>query len=153
MNRYIGSNLRRVTDIQEYFQELRGLEEWDADDARAVGEVMCIKTKAEKHHERGENKQSARIWELFKKHLSLSDIGRRYEFFEGMMARVVRNTLKPAGDVKFKMCSVSLKEGETIGRGLAMALATNLTAEAAVDEWILKHQCLGELDRTEAWFR
>ena len=70
-----------------------------------------------------------------------------------MMARVVRNTLKPAGNVKSKLCSVSLKEGETIGRGLAMALASNLTAEAAVDEWILKHNSLGELDRTEAWFR
>ena len=127
MNFYTASNLSYVTGIQEYFQELRGLEEWDADDARAVGEVMCINTKAEKHHEKGENKQSARMRELFKKHSSLSEIGRRYEFFEGMMARVVRNTLKPAGDVKSKLFSVSLKEGETIGRGLAMALACNLT--------------------------
>ena len=48
----------------------------------------------------------------------------------------------------------SLKEGETIGRGLAMALVSNLTAEAAVDEWVLKYnRSLGELDRTEAWFR
>ena len=70
-----------------------------------------------------------------------------------MMARVVRSTLMPAGDVKTKLCSVSLKEGETIGRGLAMALASNLTAEAGVDEWILKHRSLGELDRTETWFR
>jgi len=150
MNRYLGSNLSYVTEIQEYFQALRGLEEWDADDVRAVGEVMCIKTKAEKHPE---NKQSARMRELFKKQTALREIGERYEFFEGMMARVVRNTLKPAGDVKSKLCSVSLKEGETIGRGLAMALASNLTADAAVDGWILKHRSLGELDRTEAWFR
>jgi len=154
MSRYTGSNLAFVTEIQEYFQALRGLEEWDADDARAVGEVMCIKTKAEKHSEKGENKQSARMRVLFKKHLSLCEIGRRYEFFEGMMARVVRSTPKPAGDVKSKLCSVSLTEGETIGRGLAMALACNLTAEAAVDEWVLKYKrSLGELDRTEAWFR
>jgi len=153
-SRYLGSNLSYVTEIQEYFQALRGLEEWDADDARAAGEVMCIKTKAEKHPEKGENKQSARMRELFKKHQALGEIGRKYEFFEGMMARVVRITLKPAGDVKSKLCSVSLKEGETIGRGLAMALASNLTAEAAVDEWILKYKrSLGELDRTEAWFR
>jgi len=153
MNVYTASNLSDVTEIQEYFQALRGLEEFDADDARAVGEVMCIKTEAEKYPEKGENKQSARMRVLFKKHLSLSDIGRRYEFFEGMMARVVLNTLQLAGDVKSKLCSVSLKEGETIGRGLAMALASNLTAEAAVDEWILKHRSLEELDRTEAWFR
>jgi len=152
-NTYMSSNASYVYEIQEYFQALRRPEEWDADDARAVGEAMCTKTKAEKHPEKGESKQSARMRVLFKKHLSLSEIGRRYEFFEGMMARVVRSTLKPAGDVKSKLCSVSLKEGETIGRGLAMALACNLTAEAAVDEWILKHRSLGELDRAEAWFR
>jgi len=78
MNRYLGSNLSYVTEIQEYFQALRRLEEWDADDARAVGEVMCIKTTAEKHPEKGESKQSARIRELFKNHSSLREIGRRY---------------------------------------------------------------------------
>ena len=70
-----------------------------------------------------------------------------------MMARVVENKLRLAGVVKSNLCSVSLKEGETIGRGLAMALVSNLTAEAGVDEWILKHRSLRELDRTEVWFR
>ena len=90
---------------------------------------------------------------LFLKQRSLGEIGRKYEFFEQMMVRVVRNKLRPAGEVKSKLCSVSLKEGETIGRGLAMSIATNLTAEAAVDEWILKHAPLQELDREAAWFR
>ena len=70
-----------------------------------------------------------------------------------MMARVVENKLRTAGDVKSKLCSVSANEGRKIGAGLAIALASNLTAEVAVDEWISKHRCLGELDRTEVWFR
>ena len=154
MNRYLGSNLGRLTEIQEFFQAPRGLEEWDADDARAVGEVMCIKiNKAEKYPEKGENKQSARMRVLVNQFKGLKEVSDKYEFFEGMMARVVRNTLKPAGDVKSKLCILSLKEGETIGRGLATALATNLTAEAGVDEWVLRYKSLGELDRTESWFR
>ena len=152
-NLFIFESLSFITGIQEYFQSLRGLEEWDVDDARAVGEVMCIATKAEKYPEKGESKQRARMRELFSKYQALGEIGRKYAFFEGMMARVVRSSLKPAGDVNTRLCNVSLKEGETIGRGLALAMATNLTAEAGVDEWILRHQCLGELDRTEAWFR
>ena len=154
MNRGLGKSLSTVTAIQEYFQALRGLEEWDTDDARAAGEAMCIKTKAEKHHEKGESKVGARVRELFKKQKGLNQIGRKYEFFQNMITRVIKNKLRTAGAVKSKLCSVSLKEGETIGRGLAMALASNLTAEAAVDEWILKYKrSLGELDRTEAWFR
>jgi len=86
-------------------------------------------------------------------HLSLCEIGHKYEFFQPMMARVAQSKLRPAGDVKPKLCSLSLKEGETIDRGLAMALASNLTAEAGVDEWIGRQRCLGELNRTEAWFR
>jgi len=153
-NLYVGSSAATVTEVQEYFQALRGLEEWDAYDAKAVGEVLCIKTEAEKHPDKGEDKQSARMRELFKKYLGLSEISRKYEFFQPMMARAVRITLKPVGDVKSKLCVVSAKEGRKIGEGLAMALANNLTAEAGVDEWILKYsRSLGELDRTEAWFR
>jgi hypothetical protein len=36
---------------------------------------------------------------------------------------------------------------------LAASLASNLTAAAAVDEWIGKHPALCELDRAEIWFR
>ena len=114
---------------------------------------MCIKTAAEKHHEKGKIKQSARMGELFSKYRGLSDTGRKLEFFEPMIARVARSTLRPASNVKSMLCSVSLKEGETIGRGLAIALATNLTAEAGVAEWIGHYEALTELDREEAWFR
>jgi len=152
-NRFMGSSLAFVTEIQQYFQDLRGLEEWDADDARAMGEALCIKTQAEKHNEKGESKKGARVRELFTKQKALKQIGRKHEFFQSMITRVVENKLRTAGDVKSKLCSVNAKEGREIGAGLALALATNLTAEAGVDEWILKYQCLGELDRTEAWFR
>jgi TRAP-type mannitol/chloroaromatic compound transport system permease small subunit len=40
-----------------------------------------------------------------------------------------------------------------MGSGLAISLASNLTAEAAVDEWIGKYPALKELDREEVWFR
>jgi len=153
VNATLGGQLAYVSEIQEYFQAPRGLDEWDADDARAVGEAMCLKTQEEKHPEKGENKKSARMRELFKRYRGLGEIGRRYEFFQPMMARVVQGTLKPAGDVKSKLCSVSLKEGETIGRGLAMALASNLTAESGVEGWVGRYDVLTELDRTEAWFR
>ena len=153
MNSYLNRNLERVTQIQEYFQALRGVEELDADDGRAVGEAMCIKSKAEKNPEKGESKQRARVLALFKQYKGLEEIAEKYEFFQPMMTGVVENKLWMSGDVKSKLCSVSSKEGETIGRGLAMAMASNLTAEAGVDEWIRRYRSLGELDREEAWFR
>jgi hypothetical protein len=146
MKLYLRQQLKRTFDLHNYFQALRGLEQWDADDGRAVGEVMVIKTK-------GEANVGARMREMFRTHKGLSEIGGKYEFFEAMMARVVHNKLRPAGDVKTKLCNLSLKKGRTIGAGLAMCLASALTAEAAVDEWIGKYPALKELDRYEVWFR
>ena len=77
MNLGLGSSLATTTRIQEHFQALRGLDEWDADDGRAVGEIMCVKTKAEKHHEKGESKQGARMRELFRKHKGLEEIAEK----------------------------------------------------------------------------
>jgi len=38
---------------------------------------MCIKTEAEKHHKKGENKQSARMRELFPKQRGLGEIAEK----------------------------------------------------------------------------
>jgi len=154
VNAQVGSNLRRITVIQEYFQALRGLEEWDAEDGRSVGEVMCVKTKAERSGRiKGETKVGARVRGMFERYVGLKEAGERWEFLEPLLVRVMQNKLRMGGEVKTKLCSVSAKEGPVVGRGLAMAMATNLTAEAGVDEWILKYRSLKELDREEVWFR
>jgi hypothetical protein len=153
MNFYTARDISYVSEIWEYFQSLRGLNRWDAEDGKAVGEVMMARTKEEKHREKGETRVDARMRELFKKYKGLKDISSKYEFFRPMMARVVQNKLSPAGDVDTKLCNVSAKQGGMIGAGLAMSLASSLTAEAAVDEWIGKYRSVKELDREEVWFR
>jgi hypothetical protein len=153
MRIYLVQQLRRTYDLHNFFQELRGLEQWDVDDGKAVGEVMVVKTKAEKHRRKGESKVGARMRELFKKNKGLKEICLKYEFFEVMMARVVQNKLRPTVDVKTKLCNVRQKEGRTMGAGFAISLASHLTAEAAVDEWIGKYSALRELDLAEVWFR
>ena len=78
MKFYMARNLSNITTtIQDYFQELRGLEEWDGEDGRAAGEVMCIKTKAEKHHEKGESKVGVRMRGLFKRQKGLKQIAEK----------------------------------------------------------------------------
>jgi hypothetical protein len=161
-NLYVAKQLFYVTSIEEYFQELRGIEEYDAYDGRAVGESMVIKTQADKFREltKARKRQGnsltasqARMRFLFRKYKGLKEIGRKYCFFEEMMARIVQNKLRSAQDMGTKLCNLTAKEGATIGAGLAMSLASSLTAEAAVDEWIWRYPALLELDRAEVWFR
>jgi hypothetical protein len=149
----LASRLSRAQDIQEHFQSLRGLGQWDEEDGRAVGEVMLIKARGELHREKAESQIDARMRLLLKKYRGLREVHEKYDFFVGMMTRVVRNKLRSSGGVRSELVDVTTKEGKSIGAGLAMALASNLTSEAAVDEWIMRYTALRTLDQREVWFR
>jgi hypothetical protein len=143
----MGSNLAWVTEIQLHFGGLRRLEVYDAKDGEAVGEVLVTKTDAEKHHEKGETRVEARMKVLMEKQKGLKELGARHEWFEVLLAKVVANKLRPAGDSKAKLCNMSAKEAKVIGGALASCIAANLTAPAAVDEWMLRYPAMGELER------
>jgi hypothetical protein len=143
----MGSNLAWVTEIQQYFGGLRGLEEWDAKDGEVVGGVLVPKTDAERRHEKGETKVEARLRELMVKQKGLKELGEKYEWFKVLLTKIVENKLRPAGDSKAKLCSMSAKQANVIGGALASCIAANLTAPAAVDEWILRYPAMGELER------
>jgi hypothetical protein len=153
LNFYVEYNLKRATHIRQYFQAMRGLALWDADDGTEIGEIMMLPSRAEKHRNKDETKMEARIRELFGKNKGLEEIGTKYEFFRTMMVRVLENKLRPSGDINTNLLNLGAMEGRKIGAGLAMAMAGNLTSEAAVDEWILRYPALKELDRAEIWFR
>jgi len=139
LNRLMSEHLAYVTEIQERFQALRGLEEWDAADGKAVGAALMSK-----------GNDTAELFVRFK---GLKELGKKHEWIEAMLARVVKNKLRLANEVSSSCVCMSAKEGGEVGAGLAMAIATNLTAEAGVDDWIRRYKCLAELDREEVWFR
>jgi hypothetical protein len=143
----ISQSLAWVAEIQQFFGGVRGLDEWDAKDGEAVGEVLVTKTGAEKHHGKGESRKEARVRELMGTHKGLKELREKHEWFEVLLARVVANKLRPAGDSTVKLCNMTEKEAKVIGGALASCIAANLTAEAAVDEWILRYPAMGELDR------
>jgi hypothetical protein len=95
----------------------------------------------------------ARVRELFVKHHGLHEAKEKWPWLELMMARVMVNKLRPAKEANAKLCNLSNKQAELIGAALASYLAANLTAHAAVDEWILHYPAMKELDHACRWFR
>jgi len=148
VKRNLSAQLQVVTDIQEYFQRIRELRDWDEDDGLCVGEMIMAKSHDD--HEKIKKKRK----DLFKEVRGLREADTKHgAWFNAMMMRVLENKLRPVFECNTKLCNVSEKEGEMIGAGLAMSIAANLTAEAGVDEWILRYPALKELDRQEVWFR
>ena len=147
MNLVIGKSLARVIQTQEYFQAGRRLAEWMEEDGRCTGEFCLMKTKEEKLHGKGETRVEARVRGLMTKHKGLKELGEKHEWFAVLLTKIVENKLRPAGDSKAKLCNMSEKEAKVIGGALASCIAANLTAPAAVDEWILRYPAMGELER------
>jgi hypothetical protein len=147
MNLVIGKSLARVIQTQEYFQAGRRLAEWMEEDGRCTGEFCLMKTKEEKQYGKGETMVEARVGAMMMNHKGLRELGEKHEWFEVLLAKVVANKLRPAGDSKTKLCNMSVKQANIIGGALASCIAANLTAPAAVDEWMLRYPAMGELDR------
>ncbi|GMI37358.1 hypothetical protein TeGR_g5104 [Tetraparma gracilis] len=139
--------MQYATDIKDYFQSLRGLEMWGGGDGEAVGEVLVTKTDAEMKHGKGETRVEARVRAMMEKHKGLKELGEKHEWIKALLAKVVANKLRPAGDSKAKLCNMSVKQANIIGGALASCIAANLTAPAAVDEWILRYPAMRELER------
>jgi hypothetical protein len=147
MRQIMGSNLENVSRVRKHLQALRGLQDWDAKDGEAVGEVLVTKTDVEKRHKKVETRVGARVKELMGKQKGLEELGQKHEWFGVLLKKVVANKLRPAGDSQAKLCNMSAKQAKVIGGALASCIAANLTAPAAVDEWILRYPAMRELER------
>jgi hypothetical protein len=147
VNAGMNRQMQYATEIQDYHQALRGIAVWGGEDGKAVGEVLVTKTDAEMKHGKGETRVEARVRELVGKQKGLKELGEKHEWFKVLLTKVVENKLRPAGDSKAKLCNMSVKEASIIGGALASCIAANLTAPAAVDEWILRYPAMGELER------
>ena len=113
-----------------------------------------IKVGAEKHRAKGETKAEARVQEMMSKHKSLKELGEQHEFFEPMMAAIVRSKLRFAGKVNTSLPNLSKKEGKVIGGALISTMVTITKPESAVDEWIVGCRALKEFDKQHhVWFR
>ncbi|GMI30958.1 hypothetical protein TeGR_g5713, partial [Tetraparma gracilis] len=155
-NRYMASFVSYPSEIQEYFQKLRPLSNWDAKDGRAVSEALLIKTEEEKVRATDVSWEAARMRVRFTQIRGLREAGERYEWLEGMLARVVKNKLMGgtgAGSAAAKVADLTAADGTSLGAGLATCLATNTKSDEGVAEWIEKHSALKEFQETHAWFR
>ena len=154
-NMYIGRSLASgTTEVQEFFQSLRPLADWDSKDGRAVGVVVCIKTEAEKREKQLKEQVKVRMVGLFGRYRGLKEAGERYVRFQTMLAAAAQNSLQLGGDVGKGLGELSVEDGEKIGKALASALAgTRMGPKKAVDAWIRRFPALVQLDEEEAWFR
>jgi hypothetical protein len=67
-------------------------------------------------------------------------------WFEVLLFHVLRNELHRPKGTKKALADFGEEEAKKAGRGLANALLANVSAEAAVDEWMRTYPALGEME-------
>jgi len=155
LNHYSKNFALYTTDLQQYFQKLRGLGELTVHDGVVLAETCMLRVENEKARA---NEQEicpfhVRINELFTKYRALRELGLLNPAASSMMTACVRNKFAKAPDVYSTLAKLNQADGTNIGRGLALALITNTLPETGVDEWIHRYPALQELDRKYTFFR
>jgi len=145
MSRYLGSNLRRVTEIQEYFQELRKMEDYDADDGKALG-VRLMHPGGEKG-----KKPWQKVRDVVQKHRGLKEVSIEYDWLAGFLEEVVRGRWVRSGSVSTKLACLSEMEARKIGRSLMPALKQRKTAVAGLHQWKMRNRSMVELFERYGW--
>ena len=145
MSRSLGSSLGRVTEIQQYFQELRKMEDYNADDGQALG-VRLMHPGGEKG-----KKPWRKMRDLVEKHRGLKELSIEYDWLVGFLEEVVRGRWVMSGSVSTKLVCLSEKEARKIGRSLMPALKQRKTAVAGLHQWKMQNRSMVELFERYAW--
>jgi len=144
-NSYVGGKAGDVTEIQEYFQALRKMEDYDSDDGKALG-VRLMHPGGEKG-----KKPWQKVRDVVGTHLSLKELSLDYDWLVAFLEEVVRGRWVRSGSVSTKLECLSEKEARKIGRSLMPALKQRKTAEAGLHQWKMQNLSMVELFERYDW--
>ncbi|GMH59319.1 hypothetical protein TrRE_jg138, partial [Triparma retinervis] len=136
---------RSVEAMRRWFLEHKDVRDWGDDDGRSAAEDFMLMWKG----------GSARkgVDRLLLEVKGIRQACERNVWFRPLLEAVIENNLKLGSDCFLGVLELGADDGAAIGVSLASALATTLTAEAAVDEWVCRFPALGEFEKENAWFR
>ncbi|GMI32546.1 hypothetical protein TeGR_g12943 [Tetraparma gracilis] len=144
-NRYMGSNLVFVTDMQEYFLQMRGMSDHDNADGRALGYRL---TYPDEKNKTTPSKAVARIVKL---HKGLSQLSQEYPWIVAFLQEVLKGGLHRNKAVSTKLECLSEAEARRIGKNLPQALRARKTAGAGVLQWKNQNPSMAELFEKHQW--
>jgi hypothetical protein len=139
-------------NMMTYFACVRSPDAYNADDATELGKLTFLKL-----HPLRKRQEELRITAT--KVVARNDAFRafqaKYDFLHEILCTIMRNKVFDLGSSKVTSRAVALTRSEatTIANTFSLLLLSNVTSDAAVDEWILTFLALKDLDEEFSWFR
>jgi len=130
----------------------------DESDGKAIGNAFNLQRNFERNKSGWKGMWSGMHVEkcvaiVMKDHRALRELVEIYPWCTDLMEGILNNHLLMVQPVvKSKMSNLSKMEANIIGRKLAKTLKGNETAKAGVDQWMLAHLAMIEMDKKFKFF-
>ncbi|GMI30812.1 hypothetical protein TeGR_g7222 [Tetraparma gracilis] len=141
--------------LARFFASVRPADSFDEGDGTALGQVMFLHL-----HQHRQNKDllTQKILDMIRSTNVLRSAQAKYRFVDEFVYHIMRNQMKLGASqtsfvVKTHLVELTANEAGRIARSFPVTMMTNVTAAAAVDQFIMIYQALRELDGEYAWFR
>ena len=147
MSFYMKQQLKRTTILQQYFQRLRKLETFDADDGIAIGETLMMQEDRQQHAS-----LDVYVTHLVASHIGLSELVKVLDWFPSLLLGMLNNWMHDTTAVKTRLNNLTQKEAFAIGKSLSISLRQRKQAESGVAQWMSQYPAIMELSESYPWF-
>ncbi|GMI30488.1 hypothetical protein TeGR_g8045 [Tetraparma gracilis] len=141
----IASRLAGVTTIQEFFEEQRGMGDYDKADGRALGYRLTYPD------EKNKKTPSEAVAYIVKLHKGLSQLSQEYPWIVAFLKETLKGGLHRNKAVSTKLDCLSEAEARRIGKNLPQALRSRKKAEGGVYQWKNQNPSMVELFEKYPW--
>ncbi|GMI20900.1 hypothetical protein TeGR_g4684 [Tetraparma gracilis] len=143
---------RAPLGVLRYFNQVKPAEAFEAADAKELGQLLVLDTD-DVRGKRDWHPLEAKLRTFVDRSAALRGARSTCPWIEVMLKEVLRNRLRvPKGSMK-ALEEFTEEDARKAGRGFANALVANVSAEAAVDEWLKTYPALGELEQRYPFVR
>jgi hypothetical protein len=145
MTSQILSNLEYLTEIQEFFQEQRRMDDYDTIDGKALGLRLMYPGGA------NHKKPWLMVDQFVDKHHGMSELAKMYPWLKAFLREIVKGHLSMASSISTKLECLSEVEAKRIGASLGPALKARKTASAGLYQWQMQNEAMVELFQKQPW--
>ncbi|GMI28751.1 hypothetical protein TeGR_g8009 [Tetraparma gracilis] len=129
-----------------YFNQAKPAESFEAADARELGLLLVLDLN-DVRSKRDPGPLEAKLRTFVERSAALRSVQDAHPWFEALLVEALRNRLRVPKGCDKVLAEMTEGDARKAGRAFANALVVNVSAEAAVDEWVMTYPALGELEQ------
>ena len=158
MTHYLNQSIGVSHRMQHYFQELRSLDRYDAEDGKLLGLRLIYlyrEKKNKKHlhrHFYPDGKNHDLVSEFVRSHRGLAELSAKYPWITAFLGGVCTKKLVLVTSISTRLDWLSANEVLKIAANLSPALRQRKTPEAGLYQWKNQNPAMIELFEEHPWF-